>query len=307
MSSVTAAHRVWMPSAEFLDDLPAGVVGDLYDGTGEPPEHADEVEFYVPTYMNGTVPYEIIPTLPKLRVVQALMAGVDAIKPYVPSGVTLCNARGLHNTATAELAVTLTLAAMNDIPGFVRDGISGTWRQRWRQGLADHTVLIVGYGSIGRSVEERLAPFECDVLRVARRPREGVSAIEDVGELLPRADVVIVVVPGTAETRGLVDAAFLARMRDGALLVNVARGPVVDTGALLAEVSSGRLRAALDVTDPEPLPDGHPLWALPNVLITPHVGGASAAMWPRAERLVRDQLRRFVAGEQLANVITGDY
>ena len=169
--------------------------------------------------------------------------------------------------------------------------------------LADKTVLILGYGSIGSAIERRLAGFEVEVLRVARTARDGVHAFSEIDTLLPQADVVIAIVPATDETRGMIDAGFLARMKDGALLVNVARGVVVRTEALIAECASGRLRAALDVTDPEPLPADHPLWQTPNVLITPHVGGASTAFLPRALRLIDTQLRRFAAGEELENVV----
>jgi phosphoglycerate dehydrogenase-like enzyme len=165
----------------------------------------------------------------------------------------------------------------------------------------------VGHGAVGSAIEARLRAFECEVVPVARRARDGVHAIEELPDLLGEADVVILIVPLTDQTRGLVDAAFLGRMRDGALLVNVARGQVVVTDDLVAAVQAGRVRAALDVTDPEPLPAEHPLWTSPNVLISPHVGGASSAMWPRAHRLVRQQLERFAAGEPLANVMSGDY
>ena len=168
-------------------------------------------------------------------------------------------------------------------------------------------MLIVGYGDIGRDVERRLEPFEVEVLRVARTARDGVHVLADLPDLLPRADVVILIIPGTSETRGLVDAGFLAAMKQGALLVNVGPGSVVVTADLVAALDSGRVRAALDVTDPEPLPAEHPLWPAPGVLITPHVGGATPAMWPRAYRLVREQLERFAAGEPVANVMTGEY
>ncbi len=219
----------------------------------------------------------------------------------------LCNGRGIHNASTAELAVTLTLASLRGIPGFVGDQAEGHWNQGWRTALADKTVLIVGYGDIGRDIERRMVPFEVDVLRVARTRRDGVDTLDDLPDLLPRADVVVLILPGTSETKGLVDAGFLAAMKQDALLVNVARGPVVVTDDLLAALDEGRIRAALDVTDPEPLPPEHPLWSAPNVLITPHVGGATPAMWPRAYRLVRDQLERFATGQDLANVMTGEY
>jgi phosphoglycerate dehydrogenase-like enzyme len=214
----------------------------------------------------------------------------------------------VHDASTAELALALTLAALRRLPLFVRAQDAEEWRPGVYDALADKRVLIVGYGSIGAAVEERLVPFEVDeVMRVARTARASargpVHALSDLPRLLPRADVVVLCTPLTDETRGLVDADFLARMPDGALLVNVARGGVVDTKSLLEEVSSGRLRAALDVTDPEPLPAGHPLWSAPGVLITPHVGGPTSAFLPRAKRLLREQLGRWARGEELEHTV----
>lgn len=245
----------------------------------------------------------MIGRLPRLKVVQTLTAGYEHVIPYLRPGLTLCNARGVHDTSTAELAVTLTLSALRGIPGYVQAQARHEWAPGWRDSLADRTVLIVGYGSIGQAIEERIRPFECEVLRVARTPRAGVAGMDSLPSLLGRADVVIMVVPLTSETRHMADSSFLAAMRDGALLVNVARGGVVDTNALVAEVQSERLRAALDVTDPEPLPADHPLWEAPGVLITPHVGGPSSAFEPRARALIQAQLFRFAAGEELENVV----
>jgi phosphoglycerate dehydrogenase-like enzyme len=225
----------------------------------------------------------------------------------VPDGVTLCSGRGIHDASTAELAVTLTLAALRGVPEFVRAQDREEWLPEPRSSLADLTVLVVGYGAIGAAIERRLDGFEVDVVRVARSARSGVHATSELPQLLPDADVVILILPITDDTRGLVDAGFLAVMKPGALLVNVARGPVVDTDALVAALHEGRVSAALDVTDPEPLPEGHPLWTAPHLLLTPHVGGLTTAMDPRAHRLVRDQLRRFAAGAPLENVVTGDY
>lgn len=300
---------VWLPfETHELGEPPAGLRYETVRPSAEDlPGSAAEVEFYVPAYDLGPGHRPVLEAMPRLRVVQTLTAGVDHVRDEVPEGVLLCNGRGIHNASTAELALTLTLASLRGIPGFVEDQHQGRWDQGWRTSLADKTVLIIGYGDIGRDVERRLLPFEVDVLRVARTGRDGVHALADLPQLLPRSDVVVLVVPGTSETRGLVDSAFLDAMKDGALLVNVARGSVVVTDDLVAALESGRVGAALDVTDPEPLPPDHPLWQAPHALITPHVGGATPAMWPRAYRLVREQLERFAAGHELVNVMTGEY
>jgi phosphoglycerate dehydrogenase-like enzyme len=302
--------RVWLPfpdAVRRLGGVPPGVQVHEYDGSGPPPPSLAEVELYVLPYLARLEPVRLAARMPSLRVLQTLTAGVDEVLPLVPDGVTLCNAKGVHDASTAELAVTLTLAALRGVPGFVRAQDARTWAHERLGSLADRTVLVVGYGAVGAAVERRLAGFECRVLRVARAAREGVAALAELPALLPQADVVVLTVPMTEATVRLVDAAFLAAMPDGALLVNVSRGPVVDTEALVAELQSGRLRAALDVTDPEPLPADHPLWAAPGLLLTPHVGGDSDAFEPRALRLVGEQLRRYCAGEPLLNVITGDY
>ncbi|MFJ5553188.1 2-hydroxyacid dehydrogenase [Streptomyces sp. NPDC093225] len=304
---------VWLPfRPEEVPGLPEGPVYRFWDGGPEYPADPADCAFYVVPYMKGAeVACRPLPAMSSVRVVQTLSAGIDHVEPGLPdlgSGVRLCNARGVHEASTAELTLALVLASLRDLPGFVRGQDRGEWRAGFYPALADKSVLIVGYGSIGAAIEDRLAPFECaEVVRVARTARTAargpVHALADLPVLLPRADVVILSTPLTPDTKGLAGAGFLGRMKDGALLVNVARGPVVDTKALLAEVESGRLRAALDVTDPEPLPAGHPLWHAPHVLITPHVGGSTSAFKPRAKRLLAAQLTRFVAGEALENVV----
>jgi phosphoglycerate dehydrogenase-like enzyme len=295
---------VWVPfDPAELGELPAGLrVEQVVPSADDLPAGAERVELFVPAYAWGA-DLSVMELMPSLRVVQTLTAGVDHLWPHLPEGVTLCNGRGIHEASTSELALTLILASLRGVPDFVSAQSRGEWVYAPRPALADKRVLIVGYGAIGAAVEARLLPFEVDVVRVASRPRDGVHGVEAVPTLLPEADVVVLVVPLTDATRGLVDAEFLAAMKPGALLVNVARGAVVDTDALLAAVTAGHVRAALDVTDPEPLPPGHPLWSAPGVLISPHVGGASSAMWPRAYRVVREQLVRFAAGRPLANQV----
>jgi phosphoglycerate dehydrogenase-like enzyme len=307
---VSERRLVWLPfSPDHLGEAPAGLRYEVVrPEPGEPlPASAAEVTFYVPAYQMAPIGPELFRQLPRLEVVQTLTAGVDHIRASVPSGVLLCNGRGIHDTSTAELALTLVLSSLRGIPEFVRAQDAGRWRPERRESLADKRVLIVGHGQIGAAIEARILPFEAEVVRVARRAREGVHAIDELPTLLPDADVVILTLPGTQETRHLVDAEFLARMKTGALLVNVARGSVVDHDALAEALHAGRIHAAVDVTDPEPLPDDHPLWHAPHLLVSPHVGGASSAMWPRAHRVVREQLARYARGEPLANVVTGEY
>jgi phosphoglycerate dehydrogenase-like enzyme len=299
---------VWLPfDPSELGDPPAGLRYEVVDPTEHVPDSVTDVRFYVPPYQVGSRVAEVLPRMTSLEVVQTLTAGVDNVRAHVPEGVLLCTGRGIHDASTAELALTLTLASLRGVPGFVRDQDRRRWRTGWHPALADKRVLIVGYGAVGEAVERRLLPFEVEVVRVARSARDGVHPIADLPRLLPDADVVVLVVPLTDETRGLVDAAFLDAMKEGALLVNVARGAVVDTDAVVAGLQAGRLHYATDVAEVEPLPEDHPLWDAPNLLVSPHVGGASSAMWPRAHRLVRDQLHRYAAGEQLVNVLSGSY
>jgi phosphoglycerate dehydrogenase-like enzyme len=299
---------VWLPfDPAELGDPPDAFAYEVVDPTESVPDSVGDVEVYVTPYAVGPKVAEVIPRMTSLRYVQTLTAGVDNIRPAIPSGVTLCSGRGIHDTSTAELVLALALSSLRGVPEFVRAQDRHEWAFGWHPALADKTVLLVGYGAIGAAVEARLTPFECSVVRVARSARDGVHAITELTTLLPAADVVVLVLPLTDETKGLVDADFLAAMKDGALLVNVARGPIVDTPALVSALQSGRIRAALDVVDPEPLPPDSPLWDCPGLLVSPHVGGASSAMWPRAYRLVRDQLHRIAAGEEPVNIMTGDY
>ncbi|MEU9452557.1 2-hydroxyacid dehydrogenase [Streptomyces sp. NPDC048277] len=303
----------WLPiPIDEFTDLPEGLNYLFWDGDQEfPGDPADCAVYVVPYMKRQNLKVRPLEGMRNVRLIQTLTAGVDdmlAARDLIAPGVQLCNARGVHEASTAELALALTLASLRGIPGFVRAQRQEHWESGFHPALADKSVLIVGYGAIGSAIEDRLAPFECArVARVARSGRASargpVLPLTELPNLLPEADVVILSTPLTDTTRGLVNAEFLARMKDGALLVNIARGPVVDTKALLAELESGRLTAALDVTDPEPLPAGHPLWHAPGVLISPHVGGPTSAFLPRAKRLVTEQLNRLMNREPLRNVI----
>ena len=304
----------WVPYADRaeaerrLNGIPAGLELDFYRAEGDKlPGTIDEVAFYVLPYMKGPDVLARAAEMPRLQVVQTLTAGYEEFLPLVPPGVTLCNAAGLHDTSTAELAVALALASGRHLDDFARNQPAGTWRFEFGRALADQRVLIVGYGHIGRAIEHRLDGFEvASITRVARQARTGpppVHPIEDLHRLLPQADVTFLIAPHTPQTEGMIGTAELALLPDGALLVNVARGKLVDTDALVAALETRRIRAALDVTDPEPLPPGHPLWRQPGALISPHVGGASTAFFPRADRLIAAQLNRFVAGQPLENIV----
>jgi phosphoglycerate dehydrogenase-like enzyme len=304
----------WADHATALGDATRGLNVVVFDKDDPAPsqEMLDQVVFYVAPYEGGRRCLALIPLMPRVQIVQSLWAGVDGVWPFIRDDesfpLTLCNAAGVHDASTAELAVALTLARLRELDVFARVASEGAWLHETTGALADRTVLILGYGNIGRATEQRLAGFEVEIIRVAQTARvdeQGrvIHAQSELADLIPQADVVIVTMPQTADTTGLIDADFLARMKDGSLLVNVARGVIVVTDDLLAELRTGRISAALDVTDPEPLPPGHPLWTAPGVLISPHVGGSTTAFLPRAQRLVTDQLRRWKAGEPLANVI----
>jgi phosphoglycerate dehydrogenase-like enzyme len=296
--------RVWLPdSPDQFGALPPGIEADVWAGGEDLPDSADQVEYVVLPF--GVKPAAIrkIAALPGLKTIQILSAGADHILPYIPSRITLCNARGAHTASTAEWAVGVIVASIRNFPRFAVAQRDGRWDYAQSEPVGGKHVLIVGYGDIGAAVERRLAGWDVTVERVARHARDGVHAIGELPRLLPNADVVVILVPVTDETRKLVNKDFLRSMKDGALLVNAARGVIVDTDALLEELNSGRITAALDVTDPEPLPAGHPLWQAPGLLLTPHVGGAIHESRERAYKVVTEQLARLAAGEPLLNVI----
>ncbi|MQA12091.1 MAG: dihydrofolate reductase [Pseudonocardiaceae bacterium] len=286
-------------------ELPARLAVRVYDGIGEPPSDVSEVEFYVLPYDRGPEPSKLMARMPALRAVQSLSAGVDSVLPLLPEGVRLANGRGLHDASVAEHALALILAAQRDFPRWIRQQDAAEWSREHTRSLADCRVALVGYGSIGRAIKPFLDAADAEVIPVAStaRPDENVRGVDELRELLPTVDILVLVLPDTASTQGLIGAAELAALPDDALVVNVGRGRTMDTEALLAEAKSGRLRAALDVMDPEPPPPDHPLWTTDGVVITPHIAGGSASFYPRAKRLIVEQLRRFASGDELLNVV----
>ncbi|MET0812963.1 MAG: 2-hydroxyacid dehydrogenase [Microbacterium sp.] len=300
---------VSVPTQQLADDLgvlPEGV--ELLVWAMDAPAPRDRFDIVVPPYMSMAKVLERLDGV-EVGLVQGQSIGFEGVADILPPGLRFANASSVHETSTAELAVALTLAAQRRIPDFVRAQEREEWAPEFAESLADRRVLLLGYGGVGTAIAARLAGFEVEVTAVASRAREEdgvpVHGVDELAALLPTAEIVIVSLPGGDSTRHLVDDAFLAALPDGALVVNVGRGPIVDTEALVHHVGRGRIRAALDVTDPEPLPADHPLWSLPGVLIVPHVGGASSAMRPRVARLVKTQIERLVAGEDPLNVVIG--
>jgi phosphoglycerate dehydrogenase-like enzyme len=291
---------------DAVGDVP-GVEAVLWDPAGDSAPD-ERIEVVVAPYLGAASALDAVTVLPGLRLVQLQSAGYDGVLEVVPEHVPVANAAGVYDAATAELAVGMTIASLRGIPDAVRSGDEARWAPLGkRTSLADRRVLVVGYGSVGTAIARRLSTFEVTLTAVASRARPGddlvetVHGIDELPALLPEHDVVVVIVPLNDSTQHLVDDAFLSAMPDGALLVNVARGPVADTDALVAH--AGRLALALDVTDPEPLPDGHPLWTAPNVLITPHAGGNTTALLPRMSALLREQLARVAAGEEPLHLV----
>jgi len=247
--------------------------------------------------------------LPGVKLVQSFSAGVDHLLPLIPPGVVLCSAVGVHDVPVAEWVVAAILAMGRRIPEFLEAQRRAEWNHDIANPIEDlggKTVLVLGHGSIGRALALRLAPFGAKVVGIAQHARDGAESPDALPRLLPEADIVVDLLPSTPETEKFVDQKFLARMKPGALFVNAGRGRTVDTDALLESLRAGHIRAALDVTDPEPLPDGHPLWNAPNVLITPHVAGAVKRWESRGYRFAGEQIRRYASGQPLLGVRTGN-
>ncbi len=292
-------------SRDQIEPVPDGVRMLVWSGEGAAPDGIEDTEFLLGGYMAG--PDELFSALPNLKVVQLLSAGVERWVQHIPEGVTLCNGRGVHGSATAELAVTGILAIIRRLPTFLTEQAAHRWTEQHTEDLDGKRVLVLGAGDIGQHIGDALAVFGAEVTYVARTARDGVRGIAELPDLLPEVDILAVALPLTDETTGLVDAEALAALPDHAIVANVARGAIVDTEALTAEASAGRLRAFLDVTEPEPLPAEHPLWDAPDVIITPHVGGGTDGWQRRGYRLVREQIERYAAGETLHNVVGDTY
>jgi phosphoglycerate dehydrogenase-like enzyme len=238
-----------------------------------------------------------------LKVLQMPNAGYEDALAHLRPGLTLCNATGVHDASTAELAVGLAIASRRGFPEFMKDQRDGVWNHRRFPALSDSKVGIVGFGSIGKEIAKKLSVFDVTITAFTQSGRDGSLTVDQLDAHLPQLDIVILILPLTDSSRYMFDAARLAKMKNGSLLINMARGPVVVTDALVAELNSRRIFAALDVTDPEPLPEGHALWKAPNLLLVPHVGGNSSAFEPRGRALVQSQLTLLAAGKPLEHVV----
>jgi phosphoglycerate dehydrogenase-like enzyme len=307
---------------ELLRVMPEGVeLIPLADGI----DHPVDIDVWIPDPYS-TRALRVWPHLRGVRLVLSMMAGTEWIPALVGPHVTICNARGAHNICTAEWTLTAILAMLKYVPLYIDIQRSGDWRRRSEasrlyqdlthdrrtyhppvklEELTGKTVLLVGHGSIGKDIERLLEPFHVHILRVARTARTSplVHDVSELDALIPQADVIVLILPLTQESKGLIGARQFALMRQGALLVNAARGGIVQTDALVSALNSGTIRAALDVTDPEPLPVDHPLWHCPNLFITPHIGGSSPQFDARALKVAADELRLYINGEPMKNVV----
>ena len=287
---VTVPDEGWL---ERLADLDHCVELSVWDFSTPQPD--GRIDLAVSPYRNTTDGIDRMDAS-RLGVLQLQTLGYDGVAEVLPAGITCCNAVGVHEGSTAELAVAMLLASQREIDAFARE--RHEWNRRFTASLLDRRIMLLGYGGIGVEVEKRLEGFEAELVRVAGRRREDergvVHGSTELADLLPTVDAVVVAVPLSEATVGLIDDSFLNALPDGAVVVNVSRGKVADTDAIVRQ--AGRVRYATDVTDPEPLPPDHPLWDVPGVLISPHVGGMSSAMQPRIDAVVRRQITNLLEG-----------
>jgi phosphoglycerate dehydrogenase-like enzyme len=295
------SHVVWSQWEELL--VPAGFTKLSPSSTPLDSSDLSSITFYVPQYMGGRKALLHVPNMSNLQYLQLPNAGYEDALEFIRPGLTICNARGVHDASTAELAVGLAIAARRGFAQFSADQINGEWNHKRYPSLNDSKIGIIGAGSIARTIGRYLAPYDVEITYFSRTAKAGAKAIADIDAHLPDLDLVILALPLNTESQDLFDAKRLARMKDGAAIVNVARGPIINTEALIAELNTGRLFAGLDVTNPEPLPAGHPLWSAKNCVITPHVGGDSTAFESRGRRLVEEQLARLASGNEIINIV----
>lgn len=302
---------VTFPSIELLDavgPLPEGLETAIWDFDSDPVGASlEDVQIAVFPYMANFSQLAAVTKAPNLKLVQTQTTGFDGIRELVGPKVSVATAHGVHAASTAELAIGLAIASLRGIGESVRDQGNALWNPRRWPGLADRKVAIVGVGGIGEEIRKRLDPFEVELSRFGTRARTDehgeIFAIDELESRAKDIEVLILIVPHNESTHHLVDARLLAALPNDAVVVNVARGPVVDTDALVAELASGRLRCASDVFDPEPLPADHPIWQLPNALIVPHNGGNTEAFLPRMTALLKRQVVAWAENRDSENLV----
>lgn len=295
------SFKVWTQWSDL--HVPDGITLLSHDNFPLDTSDLSQIDMYVPSYMGGAKALSYAAQMPNLSILQMLNAGYDDALAYVRPGITLCNARGVHDASTAELAVGLAIASRRGFLEFSNDQRQGNWNHRRFPALSDSKVGIIGFGSIGKEVARKLSGFDVTITAFTQSGRDNTTAISELDKHLPNLDIVILILPLSDSSRHMFNAERLSKMKNGALIINVARGPIIDTEALIKELATKRIFAALDVTDPEPLPERHPLWNAPNVIIVPHVGGNSAAFEPRGRSLIESQLRLISEGKTLNHIV----
>lgn len=307
---MSTQRTISFPTQELIDavgPIPENLKAVLWDLENDPETPLEDIDIAILPYMANPQTLKNVRKAPNVKVVQTQTTGFDGMIDLIGDRADINTAAGVHAAATAEMALGLAIASLRGFPQSVRDQQQGRWNPQQWPGLADRTVGLVGVGGIGEEIRKRLEPFEVNLLRfgsTARTDEHGeVFATSELAARAPEIEVLILIVPLNDSTRHLVDAQLLAKLPDGATVINVARGPVVDTDAIVAEVASGRLNMASDVFDPEPLPAGHPLWQHPNALVIPHNGGNTKAFFPRMVKLLKKQVQAWAAGNDGENLV----
>lgn len=307
---MSTPRTVSFPTAELLEavgEFPKNLKPVIWDLESDPDSPLEEIDIAIFPYMADPAFLKNVRKAPNVKIVQTQTTGYDGMVEMIGDRADICTASGVHAAATAEIALGLAIASLRGFPTSVRDQENSRWNPLQWPGLADRTVGLVGVGGIGEEIRKRLEPFEVNLLRfgsTARTDSHGeVLSTEQLKDYAGQIEVLILIVPLNDSTHHLVDANLMSLLPDGATIVNVARGPVVDTDALVAEVASGRLNVASDVFDPEPLPADHPLWQYPNALITPHNGGNTKAFFPRMVKLLKRQLQAWSLSEDGENLV----
>jgi phosphoglycerate dehydrogenase-like enzyme len=294
-------HTVWTQWDELK--VPNGITKLSPANFSLDTDDLSQITFYVPQYMGGKKALEYVQKMPNLKYLQVPNAGYDDALEFLRPGMTLCNARGVHDASTAELAVALALASRRGFHDFAIAQSKSEWAHKRYPSFNDSKIGIIGAGSIANTLRSYLEPYDVEISMFSRSGQNGSIAISELSAHLPNLDFIFIVIPLNEESRNLFDSTKLALMKDGAVIVNVGRGPIINTQALLEELNSGRIYAGLDVTDPEPLPSDHPLWKAKNLIITPHVGGNSTAFESRGKRLIESQLELLSSGQELNNIV----